>query len=98
MSWLREASKCGSRAEAIAILLWHLAGLNGSAQVKLTPNVLSILNVSTKTRDRTLPKMQSRGLVSVDRQRGRCPIVTLLDHPGSPAPETSDAPAEVQHG
>lgn len=78
LEWMRTASRCGVRAEAVAILLWYAAGWQRSNPVKLTPSILAELRVHPKTARRILLKMESAGLVAVVSKRGASPMVTLL--------------------
>lgn len=87
MDWLRVAAGCGQRAEAVAILLWYAAGWQKTNPAKLTPAILSELNVHPKTSKRCLQRMAEVGLVDVEFKRGRSPLVTLLD----PKPATMKA-------
>ena len=77
MDWLRAASRCGLRAEAVAMLLWYAAGWQKSNPAKLTPAILSELRVHPKTARRILGKFQDVGLVDVEFHRGRSPLVTI---------------------
>jgi len=79
MEWFRLASQCGQRAEAVALLLWYAAGWQRSNPVKLTPPVLSELNVHPRTAKRCLQRMAAVGLVEVEFKRGRSPSVTIRD-------------------
>jgi hypothetical protein len=51
--------------------------------IKLTRSALGIFRVSPRTADRLLSAFEGAGLVKVDRHRGRCPIVTLLEPPSN---------------
>ena len=77
MDWLRAASCCGYRAEAVAMLLWYAAGWQKSNPAKLTPAILSELRVHPKTARRILGKFRDVGLVDVEFHRGRSPLVTI---------------------
>ena len=77
MDWLRAASRCGYRAEAVAVLLWYAAAWQKSNPAKLTPAVLSELHVHPRTARRVLVKFRDAGLVDVEFHRGRSPLVTI---------------------
>ncbi len=79
MKWLKLASTCGSRAEAVSLLLWYTAGWQKSNPVKLTPSVLAELKVHPKTGRQVLKKMEEIGLVKVEFRRGRSPVVTITE-------------------
>ena len=78
LDWLRSASRCGNRAEAVALLLWYAAGWQKSNPAKLTPTILAELHVHPKTARRVLLQFQSAGLVDVVMKRGCSPLVTIL--------------------
>jgi len=59
LGWMRTASRCGYRSEAVALLLWYAAGWQKSNPVKLTPTILAEFQVSPKTARRTLDRFQS---------------------------------------
>ncbi len=81
MSWLREAAKLGGKAVVVGLALWFRHGIEGSGPVKLTRKLLAGLHVSRTTARDCLRKLEAAGLVSVDRARGRCPRVTIIDKP-----------------
>ncbi|TWU32283.1 hypothetical protein [Novipirellula artificiosorum] len=85
LAWFKLASGCGNRAEAVAVLLWYMAGCQNRNPVKMTPNVLSELSVHPKTARRVLQKMADKGLVLVEFKRGRSPLVTIV------SPESAEA-------
>lgn len=78
LEWMKLASRCGYRSEAVALLLWYLAGWQRSNPVKLTPDTLAEFRVHPKTAKRILLSFESAGLVSVEFRRGCSPVVTLL--------------------
>ncbi|QEG00201.1 hypothetical protein Mal15_42700 [Stieleria maiorica] len=77
LEWMKLASKCGNRSEAVAMLLWYAASLQRSNPVRLTKTILDELGVHTRTAKRVLLKMSDFGLVDARFQRGRSPIVTI---------------------
>ena len=79
LEWMKLASQCGNRSEAVAVLLWYSAGLQRSNPVRLSANTLAELRVRPRTAKRVLLKMISFGLVNAEFRRGKSPIVTLLD-------------------
>jgi hypothetical protein len=83
LRWLQLASTCGQRAEAVALLLWYLAGLQGGSPVKLTRATLELLKVHPRTGRRVLVRMVALGLVRAEFHRGRSPVVTILGVPAA---------------
>ena len=81
MAWICTASKvCGhGRGLNVAIALWFLSGLNNQkATVTLKSTVLRDMGIDRHAAYRGLEKLEKAGLVSVERNTGRLPIVTLL--------------------
>jgi hypothetical protein len=79
LPWLQTALSVGGKSGSLAWALWWLAGLEKSSLVALTDQVVLEFGFSRKTADRLLKRFESLGLVQVDRHRGRCPRVHLLD-------------------
>ncbi len=77
LEWMKLASKCGNRSEAVAVLLWYAAGFQRSNPVKLSKTILAELAVHPKTAKRVLQRMAEYGLVDVEFHRGRSPSVTI---------------------
>ena len=78
LEWMKLASKCGNRSEAVAVLLWYAAGFQRSNPVKLSKTILAELKVHPKTAKRVLVRMSDLGLVDVTFHRGRSPVVTIV--------------------
>ena len=77
LEWMKLASKCGNRSEAVALLLWYAASLQRSNPVRLPKTILDELGVHTRTAKRVLVRMAEFGLVDVEFHRGRSPLVTI---------------------
>lgn len=77
--WLRLALSIEGKSGNLAFALWYLAGLTKANPIRLTSKILTEFGVSSKTATRLLLAFKAKGLVDVDRQRGRGPDVTILD-------------------
>jgi len=77
--WLTRAAQQRGRALHVALGLWFWAGIKGSGQVALSISRLSTLGVNRFAAYRGLAALERVGLVAVHRQRGRKPIVTILE-------------------
>lgn len=75
-SWLLLAMALPGRACAVAVHIWHLAGMKKSPTVRLR---LSLFPFQRDAARRGLAELEAAGLVSVVRHVGRAPIVTLQD-------------------
>jgi DNA-binding HxlR family transcriptional regulator len=67
----------GNRRAVVLLYLLHSLRLRGNP-VHVSQKALSALGVSRKAKDRTLKLLEERGLISVTRKRGRCPLVIFL--------------------
>jgi len=81
--WLRAALAFGGKAGNLALAIWWLVGVEGSNPIKLTARVLRDFNISPRSTRRLLPAFERAGLLRVDRQRGRGPVVEIV----KPSPE-----------
>ncbi len=80
MNWLNAAARLPGKALHMGIAVWHLSGLNRSARtVTLTTTVLREMGIRRTTGYRALAALEQAGLVSVVRQPGRAPVVTLRE-------------------
>lgn len=77
--WLTAAAELSCSCVLVGLVLWHLAGLRKSSRVKFEYGRAAELGVPRSTVYRALVALESDGLVAVDRGRGRCPVVTILD-------------------
>jgi DNA-binding transcriptional ArsR family regulator len=62
----------------ISMVLWFLKGVTRKHTVKLSGKLIRSFGVSRSTLYRGLAKMEDAGLISVQRQKGRSPMVTIL--------------------
>jgi hypothetical protein len=67
------------QAVRVAIVLWYLAGRQKSREVSPTWATWRQFGFSRDVGRHGLIVLERAGLVRVDRHRGRCPIVTILD-------------------
>ncbi len=81
--WVEAASRLPGKALAVGLVVWREAGCRGERTVPLN---VSALAVPRRTAQRGLTELERAGLVSVDRRRGRPPLVTLLDAPARVLP------------
>jgi hypothetical protein len=80
-AWLTLAARLPGRALHVALALWYLAGLKKTREVKPTGNTWERFGVSPDAAYRGLRALEAAGLVWVDRRRGRCPLVKILEAP-----------------
>lgn len=85
LNWLCRASRLPGKTLAVALALWFKAGMSkdGNPKVKLTGKLRRRFGVGRKAASGALDRLETEGLVSVDRHTGRSPRVTLLEPPES---------------
>lgn len=77
LEWLGKASTLPGKALAVALMVWYWRGLTGETTVKICPESLPAFKLSRFAVQRGLQALESAGLITVQRHRGRCPVVTL---------------------
>ena len=78
LNWLVKAAPLNGKALEIAVVIWHLKGLKRKNTVKLNGKLLREFKISRSTLYRGLAAMEKAGLISIQRQIGRSPMVTIL--------------------
>ena len=78
--WISKAAEFKGSELHVALALWYLAGLTKSKTVKLTRKAREThFHVKRDAVYRALENLEQAGLVRVERQRGRLPIVAIID-------------------
>jgi len=77
IAWLGKASQLDGKCLAVGIVLWFIAGLKRRETIKLEHKWLLAFGVGRGATGRSLNKLESAGLVLVERHDGRCPVVTI---------------------
>jgi hypothetical protein len=85
LAWMARAAGLPGRSLAVALAIWFRRGVERSATFPLYPSALRRMHVSRWSGYRALAALEEAGLVSVERQPGRCPVVTILDPPNPPS-------------
>lgn len=79
MDWIVKASRLRSKALAVGLAIWFEAGRRNRSEVKLGQFALRRFGFERRAVYRALKALESAGLVSVERHRGRHPVVTIQD-------------------
>lgn len=79
--WINLAACLPGKTLQVGIALWFLVGLKKSPTVMLASKTLTALGVSRDAKYDALQRLEAAGLVSVQRQPGRAPLVTVLPPP-----------------
>lgn len=77
--WILRATRLPRGALSMALVLWRLSGVRRSRTVQLTAAGWREVFPYRQNAYRALARLEAAGLVSVERQQGRGPAVTLLD-------------------
>ena len=78
MDWLSAAARLPGKSLHVAIAIWFTASLNKSATVPLSNLAGLPFGLDRNAKYRALKWLELEGLISVDRNPGRSPIVTLM--------------------
>ena len=79
LDWLLIASKLPGRTFQVAIALWFLAGVKCNRTVNLTSRLVKQFGVGRSVKARSLSALEDAGLITVERRRGKNPVVTILE-------------------
>ena len=77
--WLSAAARLPGRALHVAVAIRLFVGMKKTSRIALSVSWLAELGLSRHAAYRGLIALESRGLVSVDRHRGRKPVVTVIE-------------------
>ena len=76
--WLTRAASLPGKALALGLALWWLHGMSKDDAVKLTGKALKVMNVSRDAATDGLRRLEADGLVSVQRAKGKRPVVHII--------------------
>ncbi len=79
---MARAATLPGKSIVVGLVLWQVAGSCKRRTFKLERFHLERFGLHPKTASRGLSRLESAKLVTVDRHRGRSPVVTILDAPG----------------
>jgi len=80
LEWETKAARLPGKALHVARALWYLSGLRKTTDgIKMQARVLSVFGVSHQSYNRCLKRMETAGLVRVERSPGQTSVVSILD-------------------
>ena len=82
LPWLTDAAKLPGKALHVGVVLWFLAGLRKTNEVALSPSRSREFGIGRHSGYRAIRQLETARLITVDRHRGRAPIVTILEKHG----------------
>ena len=77
-SWIEVAAKLPGKALAVGIALWRLHEAVKSKTVRLSNGEVEVLGVDRNAKSRALRDLERAGLITVARQPGCSPRVTIV--------------------
>lgn len=77
--WLCAVATLPGKALHVGLVLWHVAGLKKSREVKLERRHLNSFGVGRKAVYAGLEAMEDRGLIGLKKKFGNRAVVTILD-------------------
>lgn len=75
--WLTQAARLTGKALTVGMAVWYLRGMRNADPVSLTPATWEQFGLDRFAVWRGLKQLEAAGLVTVERHRGRCPLVTI---------------------
>lgn len=81
LEWISQAARLTGKSLAVALAAWHRYRINRKRPAKLSHATLAKFGVGRQSAARCLAMLESAGLICVQRQRGRSPVVTILELP-----------------
>lgn len=79
--WVTKSASLPGKASLVGIAIWFVAGMAKSDTFTIQGWVISSLGISRKAFNRALNRLAEAGLITVDRQPGQSPEITLLPTP-----------------
>ena len=79
LDWLESAAQLPGKALHVGIAIWFRSGLLKSDIVPLTNVTLSRFGVDRHAKRRALRALEDASLISVHREPGKNPVITLRD-------------------
>lgn len=80
LHWLSRAACLPGRSLHVALAVWHLCSLQKAGTIKMQQKIRAVFNLSREVYGRGLTRLEAAGLISVCRERGRTPSVTINVH------------------
>jgi len=77
-TWLEKAANLPGKALAVGISIWSLAIAVKTTTVMVTPDNVKGFGVDASAKARAITALRDAGLITVERRKGRFPIVTLV--------------------
>lgn len=88
LHWLKVAIGGGWSASVVGIYLWHLRGLRKTSDglIVTRRGAKDVLGIGSDSLKRGLTRLETAGLITCTRGRGKAIRVTIINNAGGPAP------------
>ena len=77
--WITTAASLPGKATEVGLALWYLRFIQKKQAVKLTSAWCATFSITRQQKYRALQTLQEAGLVSIESEDRKNPVVTLLD-------------------
>ena len=78
LAWMTKAAQLPGKTLQVALALWYLSGVQRTPTVRLAVKTLEKFGVSRDAKYEALERLALLGLIQVQQDRGKAPMVTLL--------------------
>lgn len=78
LNWMTIAARLPGKTLQVALALWYLSGLQKTRTVRLAGKTIEKFGVSRDAKYEALNRLALMGLIRVQQDQGKAPIVTLL--------------------
>jgi len=80
LAWLGQAAKLPGKTLNVALALWWRQGMAKGQPFKLTRKALNVMNVERDAASAGLVRLETAGLIKVERKPGQRPMISLVTH------------------
>lgn len=84
LNWLTIAAQLPGKTLNVALAIRWLSGMNPRSHIKLTRKALALFHVSSDATFDGLKRLESKGLIRVQRFPGKRPLIEVLEIPKDP--------------
>ena len=78
LTWMTLAAQLPGKTLQVALALWYLSGLQKTLTVRLASKTLEKFGVSRDAKYEALERLALLGLIQIQQDQGKAPMVTLL--------------------
>ena len=79
MSWVEQLFTCSRPAIIVGLFIQYWSVLKKTGKISVSSSKLKEKRISRHQKARALEELESKGLISVERPRGKNPVVAILN-------------------